>query len=472
MDHKYRNQNFARIFELIDTFKRIVNPGMLLLFVAITTICIANSPLRASYESLWTLDFFIGFGNFNLLSHHGHPLSLLQVINDGLMTVFFFTVGLEIKREILVGELSSIRQALLPIFAAIGGMIVPVLTFATIGHLQNFSPAEMKGMAIPMATDIAFSLGILAMLGKRVPLSLKIFLLALAIVDDIGGIVIIAIVYSSFSLTSLIYLGISLLLFGLLLIGNKLRVNNKLFYFFIGIGVWYLFLQSGIHPTIAGVLVAFTVPARPYLDVKKFTEGLHHDLSVIESTIPKKGQESIVLTNTQVRYLTRIEAASDHVISPLQHLEDNLHDIVNYIIMPLFAFANAGVVFDFANFQVFHGVTFAVVISLIFGKMTGIFLFSWITIRLRITRKPAGISWSNMAGLSLLGGVGFTVALFLSGLSYSIGSTTLNNAKLGIIMGSVIAGLGGFLILKFTLKKKNAHEPGYQEEHHQPQHEN
>lgn len=454
MELKYRNKNFYKVYGFIEDFKTAINPGTLLMIVALLTMIVANSPLKEWYESIWQLDFFLGVGNFNLLSHHGHALNLLHVINDGIMTVFFFSVGLEIKREVLVGELSSIRQAMLPIIAAFGGMIVPVLVFFATGSMQNFSPDEMKGMAIPMATDIAFSIGILSLLGKRVPLSLKIFLLALAIVDDIGGILVIAIFYSNFSMESFIDLAIALVFFGVLIAGNRLRVNNKLFYFINGLAIWFLFLQAGIHPTISGVLVAFTVPARPQLNLKRFTSGLKHDIEVLETTIREKDGDDIVLSNNQVHYLGRIEAAADHVISPLQDMEDNLHDVVNYIIMPLFAFANAGVVFNATSLNLFEGVSLSIFLGLVLGKVVGIFSFTWLAIKLRVGHIPSGMKWSSLGGLSMLGGVGFTVALFLAGLSYPAGSELLNGAKMGIIMGSVVAGLSGYFWLKFSLKKK------------------
>lgn len=454
MELKYRNKNFYKVYGFIEDFKTAINPGTLLMIVALLTMIVANSPLKEWYESIWQLDFFLGVGNFNLLSHHGHALNLLHVINDGIMTVFFFSVGLEIKREVLVGELSSIRQAMLPIIAAFGGMIVPVLVFFATGSMQNFSPDEMKGMAIPMATDIAFSIGILSLLGKRVPLSLKIFLLALAIVDDIGGILVIAIFYSNFSMESFIDLAIALVFFGVLIAGNRLRVNNKLFYFINGLAIWFLFLQAGIHPTISGVLVAFTVPARPQLNLKRFTSGLKHDIEVLETTIREKDGDDIVLSNNQVHYLGRIEAAADHVISPLQDMEDNLHDVVNYIIMPLFAFANAGVVFNATSLNMFEGVSLSIFLGLVLGKVVGIFSFTWLAIKLRVGHIPSGMKWSSLGGLSMLGGVGFTVALFLAGLSYPAGSELLNGAKMGIIAGSVVAGLSGYFWLKFSLKKK------------------
>lgn len=212
MDFAYRNKNFVPIYSLVDRFKTIVNPGVLLLIVAAITMVIANSPLNSWYQSLWTYDFFIGFGDFNLLSHHGKSLTSLEIVNDGLMTIFFFMVGLEVKREVLVGQLSSFRQAILPIIASIGGMLMPVLVFTLVGKYHNLSPEELRGAAIPMATDIAFSLGVLSLLGKRVPLSLKIFLLTSAIADDIGGILVIAVVYSHLTTQSLIMLGISLVL--------------------------------------------------------------------------------------------------------------------------------------------------------------------------------------------------------------------------------------------------------------------
>lgn len=452
MEIKYRNKNFYKVYGFIEDFKTAINPGTLLMIVALITMVVANSPLQDWYESIWQLDFFFGVGDFNLLSHHGHALNLLHVINDGIMTVFFFSVGLEIKREVLVGELSSFRQAMLPIIAAFGGMIVPVLIFYGTGTAQGFNPEEMKGMAIPMATDIAFSIGILSLLGKRVPLSLKIFLLALAIVDDIGGILVIAIFYSNFSMESFIDLGIAVLFFGVLMAGNRLRVNNKLFYFINGLAIWFLFLQAGIHPTISGVLVAFTVPARPQLDLKRFTSGLKHDIEVLETTIKGKEGDNIVLSNNQVHYLGRIEAAADHVISPLQDMEDNLHDVVNYIIMPLFAFANAGVVFNSSSINLFEGVSLSIFLGLVVGKMVGIFLFTWLAIKMRVGRIPSGMKWSSLGGVSMLGGVGFTVALFLAGLSYPAGSELLNSAKMGIIAGSVVAGLGGYLWLRYVLR--------------------
>ena len=457
MEINYQNQKIEKIHGFLDELVKRINPGVLLLLVALITMIIANSDWHQWYESLWKTNLFFGTENFNLFSAHGHAFTTLQFVNDALMVIFFFTVGLEIKREILVGELSSFRQAILPIIAAFGGMIVPVLVFLTVGKFQAFSPEEMRGMAIPMATDIAFSLGILSLLGKRVPLSLKIFLLAFATVDDIGGIAVIAIFYSQFTTASFIYLIISVFLFGILIIGNRLRINSKPFYTIVGIAIWYLFLQAGIHPTIAGVLVAFTIPAKPHLNVKRFTQGIQRDLGIIRETIPTDGKENkgdVVLSNKQIKYLSRIESATNMVISPLQGFENNLNNLVTYLIMPLFAFANAGVVFNTSNLTIFSGVTFAIILALVVGKLVGIYSFTWLSVKLKIGRLSAGMTWKNMFALSLLGGIGFTVALFLGGLSYTLGSELLNQAKLGVIIGSIVSGILGYFMLRMVLNKK------------------
>jgi NhaA family Na+:H+ antiporter len=454
MDLNYRNQRFKKLYSFLDRLEGRVNPGVLLLLVAFVTVFIANSSLHDWYQSIWNIHLFLGTKNFNFFSHNGQPFTTLQFANDALMAVFFFSVGLEIKREILVGELSSVRQAILPVIAACGGMILPVIVFFTVGKLQNLSPEELRGIAIPMATDIAFSVGVLSLLGKRVPKSLKIFLLALAIVDDIGGIAVIAIFYTQFTTTSFLYLIISALLFGVLMLGNYWRVNSKLFYAVIGVFIWYMFLQAGIHPTIAGVLVAFTVPARPHLNVKKFTQGVQHELDALRETISTSGKESIVLTNRQIRHLSRLEMASDQVISPAQDFEDNLDNIVNYFIMPLFAFANAGVIFDLSVFNMFSGVTLSIMLGLMVGKMAGIFTFTWLSVKLKISGLSTGMTWTNILGLSMLGGIGFTVALFLAGLSYPLGSELLNQAKLGVILGSLFSGLLGYSVLRLVLRKK------------------
>lgn len=413
-----------------------------LFLMALLAAVAANSSFAPVYNDFLSHQLYFQVGDFNLFSHNGHSLTVHQFINDGLMTVFFLTVGLEIKRELLVGELSSVRKALLPFIAACGGMIVPVAIYTFI------CPANTDaghGLAIPMATDIAFSLGVLSLLGKRVPLSLKIFLTAFAVVDDIGGIMVIAAFYSKH--VSLGYLAwAAVLLLMLFLIGKRVS-TNKTFFMLIGIVIWYLFLQSGIHSTIAGVLLAFVIPARPRLDVGKYIERIRHTINMF----PVTNEDEIVLTNRQIAMLKRVESASDRVISPLQSLEDNLHLAVNFVILPLFAFANAGVVFSGSG-ELVGDVTWAIAAGLLLGKFFGIYLFTWLAVKTGIAGMPRGMTWKTTAGVSLLGGIGFTVSLFITNLSFGEGQAVLlNQAKFGVLLGTVVAGMLGFLYLRWAL---------------------
>ncbi len=413
-----------------------------LFLMALLAAVAANSSFAPAYNEFLSHQLYFQVGDFNLFSHNGHSLTVHQFINDGLMTVFFLTVGLEIKRELLVGELSSVRKALLPFIAACGGMIVPVAIYTFI------CPANTDaghGLAIPMATDIAFSLGVLSLLGKRVPLSLKIFLTAFAVVDDIGGIMVIAAFYSKH--VSLGYLAwAAVLLLMLFLIGKRVS-TNKTFFMLIGIVIWYLFLQSGIHSTIAGVLLAFVIPARPRLDVGKYIERIRHTINMF----PVTNEDEIVLTNRQIAMLKRVESASDRVISPLQSLEDNLHLAVNFVILPLFAFANAGVVFSGSG-ELVGDVTWAIAAGLLFGKFFGIYLFTWLAVKTGIAGMPRGMTWKTTAGVSLLGGIGFTVSLFITNLSFGEGQAVLlNQAKFGVLLGTLVAGMLGFLYLRWAL---------------------
>ncbi|HPW71631.1 MAG TPA: Na+/H+ antiporter NhaA [Bacteroides graminisolvens] len=413
-----------------------------LFLMALLAAVAANSSFAPAYNEFLSHQLYFQVGDFNLFSHNGHSLTVHQFINDGLMTIFFLTVGLEIKRELLVGELSSVRKALLPFIAACGGMIVPVAIYTFI------CPANTDaghGLAIPMATDIAFSLGVLSLLGKRVPLSLKIFLTAFAVVDDIGGIMVIAAFYSKH--VSLGYLAwAAVLLLMLFLIGKRVS-TNKTFFMLIGIVIWYLFLQSGIHSTIAGVLLAFVIPARPRLDVGKYIERIRRTINMF----PVTNEDEIVLTNRQIAMLKRVEPASDRVISPLQSLEDNLHLAVNFVILPLFAFANAGVVFSGSG-ELVGDVTWAIAAGLLFGKFFGIYLFTWLAVKTGIAGMPRGMTWKTTAGVSLLGGIGFTVSLFITNLSFGDGQAVLlNQAKFGVLLGTLVAGMLGFLYLRWAL---------------------
>ena len=437
--------------------------SILLFLTAILAALIANSSLSPIYQDFLLQELHLRVGNFNLLSHGGHPLKMIEFINDCLMTVFFLAVGLEIKRELLVGELSSFRKAALPFVAACGGMVVPVLIYSL---LVISGTPETRGMAIPMATDIAFSLGVLSLLGKRVPLSLKIFLTAFAVVDDIGGILVIALFYSTDVAYG--YLIVAAILYIFLYYMGKLGVTQKIFFLFFGIIIWYLFLQSGIHSTISGVILAFVINYAAYFaeiyrsGIASMPKGQYEAAKVlgyskrirdIIGEFPASKSDNIVLTNAQIATLKQVERASDHVISPLQSLEDNLHGAVNFVILPLFAFANAGVVFS-GRGNIVGDVSMAVAAGLLLGKFLGIYLFTWLSIKSGLALMPAGMNWKNIAGVSLLGGIGFTVSLFIANLSFADAyPELLNQAKFGVLLGTLLAGVLGYVVLNIVLPK-------------------
>lgn len=428
--------------------------GNVLILATVLALVAANVPgLRELYSSFWDEEMRLQVGDFNILSHGGHPMTVLGFINDALMAVFFFTIGLEIKREVLVGELSSFKQALLPIMGAVGGMIVPVGLFIVMAHGRDYT----DGAAIPMATDIAFSLGVLAMLGSRVPISLKIFLTTLAVVDDIGGIIVIAVFYSShIEAMLLVY---AALLLGLLLLGSAMRIKSKIFYIGIGGVVWLLFLNSGIHPTIAGVLVAFCVPATPVFAPKKYVKKIRKAIAHFRSEDDTALERRSILSKDQMNWLKEIESASDKVISPLQELEDSLHPITEYFIVPLFAFANAGIfLLNIDPLTVVQDLSLAIIVALVIGKFGGILLFSWLTVRFKLAPMPEGSDWRMLGAVSMLGGIGFTVSLFIANLSFSggdaPGAMLLDQAKIGIVVGSLLAGVLGYVALSRYLPRQ------------------
>ena len=428
------------------------NASLLLFAATIVAMVLAKSPWADRYHQLLAFPIDLQAGQFNFFAHHGETMSMLAFVNDALMAVFFFVIGLEIKQEVLIGELSSVRKALLPIIAACGGMIVPVLFYM----LGCNMPPEVNGAAIPMATDIAFALAVLGLLGKRVPLSMRIFLTALAVVDDIGGIIIIALFYSGH--IAFEPLLISLIVLALLYVGGKFRVHNRLFFYIGGFIVWLLFLESGIHPTIAGVLIAFTVPARPVVKLDDFTCDMTGYLNMLDYTEVRQSRKAEVLTPTQIQVLNNIHTLADKTISPLQTIADKLHPLVNYVILPLFAFVNAGVTFGDIQPQTLVNVPLAVFVGLFVGKTLGIFSFSYLFACTPFASMPTGMSKRNLFGVSMLGGIGFTVALFIANLSFdgstAAGADLLNQAKLGVFTGSFISGLCGYLVLKWVLPKE------------------
>ena len=432
--------------------RRHASGGNILIAATVLAMLIANIPAVSSYYfDFWNQEVRLQVGSFNIFSHNGHPMSMLSFINDALMAIFFFSIGLEIKREILVGELSSFRQALLPILAAIGGMIMPVVIYWLLSRGTDYS----SGAAIPMATDIAFSLGVMALLGKRVPVSLKIFLTTLAVVDDIGGIIVIAAFYSDH--IEYMFLIYAAAIFGLLLLGSAMRIKSKIYYLGLGGIVWFLFLNSGIHPTIAGVLVAFCVPATPVFAPRKYINIIIRSISNFKGDdTAEELEKKTILDKEQMNWLKEVESASDKVISPLQDLEDSLHPVVNDFILPLFAFANAGIfLLDMNPVSVFEGVSLAIVLGLVLGKFIGILSFSWLTVKLGLAPMPAHANWHMMSSMAMLGGIGFTVSIFIATLSFNaadpVQADILSHAKLGIVVGSLLAGIIAFVWLHLTL---------------------
>lgn len=372
--------------------------GIVLALAAIAAMIIANSPLSTWYESFIHAPVAIQIGSFEIAKDAHHW------INDGLMAVFFFLVGLELKREVLIGELSNVKQIILPAGAALGGMIMPAIVYL----LFNYNEPEFwKGWAIPAATDIAFALGILSLLGNRVPNSLKVFLVSIAIFDDIGAILIIALFYTSeLSLESLAFAGLCLPFLYLL---NRRNVTSITPYLLIGVIMWVAVLQSGIHATLAGVVLALFIP-------------------MFDRTDPEH--------------------------SPLEELEHDLHTTVAFGILPLFAFANSGISLEGAGFaELFHSVPLGIAAGLFIGKQVGIMIMCWLVFKLGFSTMPKGMDYKQIYGAALLCGVGFTMSLFIGGLAFA-GDNTLFDERLGIIMGSIVSGVAGYLMLKATLKEE------------------
>lgn len=439
-------------YSFMSQFKAHVNSSVVLIFFTLLALVCANIPsIKNWYFTLWQYPLSLSIGAFNFFSHHGHAITLGQMINDFLMAIFFLSVGLEIKREIKVGELSTKDKALLPIIGACGGMLVPVVIFYLVCPDEA---AMQRGLAIPMATDIAFSLGILAIFKSRVPIGLKVFLAALAVADDLGGIIVIALFYSSN--INYLFLGLSALCVMLLILGNVLNMRSKGFYLTLGLVLWYMMLNSGIHATIAGVIIAFCVPATLKKGTGYYLERIRQHINQFPVIDIDKQHNTIVLTNDQIHTLKSIESAADKMISPLQDLEDNLHAFINYLVIPLFAFANAGI--DLSHMSVgtlFSGVSLAVMLGLVVGKFLGVFSFSWLAIRLKWVSLPAGASWKSFASVCMVCGIGFTVSMFIADLSYAglgeSGALLLDQAKLGVLCGSVISVIIGCILLHKTL---------------------
>ena len=408
--------------------------GVVLLVCAALAMLWANSPWAHGYHALWETELTIGAGAAIF------RLSLHEVVNDGLMAVFFFLVGLEIKREILVGELSSLSQAALPVAAAVGGMVVP----ATLFIVLSGSGAEMRGWGIPMATDIAFALGVLALLGSGIPPALRVFLSALAIADDLGAVLVIALFYTATVSWGAITAAAALL--ALSGGANAAGVRATWCYALIGMALWVAVLLSGVHATVAGVLLALTIPTRTRIDEAAFLRGARSALSDFHDA--RAPEVTVLSSGAHQAALGRLEVLTEQAQAPLARLEHSLHGVVTFGIMPLFALANAGVSLRGASSLLGNQVTLGVVTGLVLGKPLGIMLASWIAVRFGFATRPKGVTWGMLHGVSWLGGIGFTMSLFIAGLAYTAHPALLTAAKLGTLIASVVTGIVGWTLLR------------------------
>ncbi len=416
--------------------------GVILIVTTIIALYWSNSAFHESYHNLWH-EFKVGFvwGEIDMVG------SLHHWINDGLMAIFFFTVGLEIKREIMGGELNSIKKASLPIFAALGGMVVPAGIYVLVA-INN--PEFINGWGIPMATDIAFALGLMAMFGKRVNINLKIFLTALAIADDLGAVLVIAFFYTdTIVLSELISASIFM---GVLIIANLAGVRRTVFYAIVGFaGVWIAFMLSGVHATIAGVLIALTIPARTKIDEEKFMSKLGSLMSAFKKEPPT---DDNLLSKKQVHILSDIEKLNDRAHTPLQKLEHAMHPIITFFILPVFALANAGVYIDGSIIDmVLHPISLGIIGGLLLGKSLGISLFSHLVVKLKLATLPEGLTWKQIYGTAFLAGIGFTMSMFIAELAFS-NSEHIEIAKVGIITASLLSAIIGMAWLSISLPKK------------------
>ncbi|HMO58127.1 MAG TPA: Na+/H+ antiporter NhaA [Roseiflexaceae bacterium] len=431
----WRETPLARIISPMQRFIHSETSGGLVLIAAtILALILANSPLSSAYMGVLKSYIGISVGPFELREN------VLHWINDGLMALFFFVVGLELKREAIVGELANPRNAILPIVAAIGGAAIPALIYVAL----NAGGPGSAGWGVPMATDIAFALGVLALLGDRAPFALKVFLTAVAVIDDLLAVLIIALFYSGeLNYTAL---GIGFIFLALLAVTNLTGVRRTIVYVALGLIVWLAFLQSGVHATIAGVLVALTIPARNRINPDLFLERARGLLAQFERTDP--GQERMMTDERQQSAVYELEAACEEVQAPLQKIEHALHPWVAFGVIPIFALANAGVqlspdALGGDAMPIILGVT----LGLVLGKPIGIMLTSWLLVRFSVVALPRGVTWRQVLGVSFLAGIGFTMSLFIATLAFGDGAR-LEAAKIGILGASLIAGLAGYGLLR------------------------
>lgn len=420
--------------------ERDTSEGVFLLIGVVAALVWANSPWHESYEHFWNKHLLLQFGSFHFEQSFHH------LVNDGLMALFFFLVGLEIKREVMVGELSSFRKAILPVICAVGGMIVPALIY----WLINPSGPTSKGWGVPMATDIAFALVLLSVLGRRIPAALKIFLAALAIADDLGAVLVIAVFYTDEIVVNALLIAFSF--FAVLLIANRLGVRNSWFYGIVGIaGIWFAFLQSGVHATIAGVLIAMAIPTSVLINENKYAHYLQKLGKKFDET-DKTGHQ--MASDDQLAIMEKVQTVTEAVMPPLQKIEHALDPFVSFIILPLFALANAGVRLDTSFAEAISSpISLGIIFGLVAGKMIGVLSFARISTWLGLTRLPVSVTWRHLFGASAFAGIGFTMSLFIAELAFQDPHMLLV-AKFGILIASFIAALIG-LILFLGFRQKN-----------------
>jgi NhaA family Na+:H+ antiporter len=435
---------FGQILSPFEQFlRRTTAGGIVLVLTTLMTLIIANSPAGAAFHHFWeqSLSFSLGDWQLNMSLHHW--------VNDGLMALFFLLVGLEIKREILVGELSSLRDAGLPIGAAIGGMIFPALIYALFNHNTDTA----SGWGIPMATDIAFAVGILVLLAWRIPRSLIIFVTAFAIADDLGAVLVIAIFYTEqLNMSALALAGLTLVF---LILFNRGGIRHPLPYVILGIVLWYLTLMSGLHATIAGIFLALCIPAKPAFSPQQFDERLQQlGEGFRASVLDPKSPDDPLSNHRMATIAENLETSARDVQSPLQRMEHGISAWITFVVIPVFALANAGI--DFSSIDVMESitsnVTLGIVTGLVLGKFIGICAGSWLVIRFGWGRMPAGMTWRHLSGAAWLGGIGFTMSLFIGGMAFDQ-PLYFEEAKLGILLASLVAALLGLIWLYFGAPK-------------------
>lgn len=432
------------------TFKKISTPfehflhaqtttGLVLMLATVLALVLANSPLSAAYEHLFHTEVDFGVGTWTL----SHPIHYW--INDGLMTLFFFIIGLEIKREILVGELSNIKAAILPILAAIGGMVFPALLYLSI----NANSEGAIGWGVPMATDIAFAISALVLLKKEVPTSLVAFLVALAIVDDLGAVLVIATVYTD--QIHLLPLALSGLSFLILIAFNRFGIHSTYPYLIVGLFMWFFMLESGVHATISGVIAAMAIPSKPKETPSGFSKKIKKLLDKYDAQ-PNSNEHN--LNEKQKAVLIDMEKNINAMGTPASRLENDLHLPIALIVIPLFALANAGISIDFNSIgsTITQPISIGIMVGLIFGKVVGIFGISWLAIKSKVATLPKGSTMSQIFGVALLGGIGFTMSIFVADLAFLNKPDFIFQAKVGVLVASLLSGISGYLWLKHIAK--------------------